>query len=177
MKIFVPGNHDWGFQTHTDEYKQKCEDLDITLLMDSGMQYKKVNFWGSPATPEFNNWAFNYARNPWESTMERPFIGNCWNKIPLNTDILITHGPPYGILDRNMNGMPCGCEILAETIGIVKPTMHLFGHIHEGNGVIVKGDITYVNASCLNASYRLYPVHYRRFDWEKVRNGERYGSY
>ena len=52
------------------------------------------------------------------------------NCIPEDTDIVITHGPPYGILDKIYNGQSVGCKILLNVIERVKPKVHIFGHIH-----------------------------------------------
>lgn len=55
-----------------------------------------------------------------------------WEKIPANTDILITHGPPKGHGDTSDQGVSCGCEELLARIKVLKPALHIFGHIHEG---------------------------------------------
>ena len=97
----------------------------------------------------FNNWAFNVERNSDE-------IEEIWNKIPDDTDVLITHGPPLGILDRTIHGQEVGCENLTNTIQQLKKLkIHLFGHIHEGYGMKQQSNITFVNASVLDVSYQL----------------------
>jgi hypothetical protein len=60
-----------------------------------------------------------------------------WERIPLETDILITHGPPRGHGDKNVTGECCGCADLLQRVQHVKPRLHLFGHIHEGSGCLV----------------------------------------
>ena len=69
------------------------------------MGYK---FYGSPWSPTFYNWGFNADRGP--------DILKWWKKIPTETDILITHGPPHKILDKCMNGFPAGCKDLLNEI-------------------------------------------------------------
>jgi predicted phosphodiesterase len=85
-KIFIAGNHDFGFEMHTDiaeEFKEKG----IIYLFDSEVIIDGVKFYGSPWQPEFYDWAFNLPRG--EKLAEK------WAKIPGNTDILITHGPAH----------------------------------------------------------------------------------
>jgi Icc-related predicted phosphoesterase len=56
-----------------------------------------------------------------------------WNQIPDDTDVLITHGPPYGYGDCVHHDYNVGCRDLLDTVKFrVKPQYHIFGHIHEG---------------------------------------------
>jgi Icc-related predicted phosphoesterase len=80
-----------------------------------------------------------------------------WGTIPPDTDVLITHGPPYGILDQVASERPVGDRDLLKRIGEIKPRAHVFGHIHEGYGSCIKESVRYVNASSLNEHYQ--PVH------------------
>lgn len=63
-----------------------------------------------------------------------------WNKIPEGIDILMTHGPPRGQLDRCSTGEECGCQHLKFAVQNLKPVVHLFGHIHEGYVVCLCSD-------------------------------------
>ena len=80
-------------------------------------------------------------------------------KIPEDIDILVTHGPPYGILDavNTFGGYVdhCGCEMLLARVAAIKPKLHVFGHIHEGAGSLKQDGIEYINASQLDGQYRL----------------------
>lgn len=78
-----------------------------------------------------------------------------WEKIPLNTDVLITHGSPYGILDYTKYKMNVGCEELLKKVKLIKPKCHLFGHIHEAYGVYNDEATTYMNGSILNEDYNI----------------------
>ena len=75
--------------------------------------------------------------------------------IPDDTAVLITHGPPFGIRDRNVTGEFTGCRDLLAAITRVRPRLHVFGHIHEGAGTQVHSALgtTFVNASMLGAGY------------------------
>lgn len=146
-KIFIAGNHDFFFEEHTEaEIKQILPD-NLTYLNDSGAQISTLNFWGSPIQPTFFNWAFNRDRGP--------EIAKHWAMIPAITDILITHGPPYGILDQTERGALVGCEELLSVVTERKPRIHVFGHIHEAYGIKKIGSTQFINASVLNLSYKL----------------------
>jgi len=105
-KIFIAGNHDFFFERETTSYIQKFIPENVIYLNDSACEINGVNFWGSPITPEFMNWAFNRKRGN--------EIAKHWKLIPKNTDVLITHGPPFGKLDTNANNYKTGCEICSK---------------------------------------------------------------
>ncbi|MBE0437442.1 MAG: metallophosphatase domain-containing protein [Methylomicrobium sp.] len=136
-KLVIAGNHDWPF-----EIVGKGAAINLLknaiYLEDESIEINGVNFWGSPWQPEFCDWAFNLPRGP--------RLAEIWDGIPSNTDVLITHTPPYGILDE-VFGEHVGCEALAVAVQRVRPKFHVFGHIHECHGVLKQGETTYVNAS------------------------------
>jgi len=143
--IFVPGNHDFCFE----QEQKMCNKLlskykNIKYLNDSGITIDNIKFWGSPVSPIFFNWAFN--RNPIE-------IKKHWNLIPKDTDILITHTPPFDILDKNISYQNCGCKNLLNTINSLKLKYHIFGHIHEDYGCKVNNETTFINCSIVNEDY------------------------
>eukprot|EP01130_Rhizamoeba_saxonica_P011879 TRINITY_DN494_c0_g1_i1.p1 TRINITY_DN494_c0_g1~~TRINITY_DN494_c0_g1_i1.p1 ORF type:complete len:101 (-),score=11.79 TRINITY_DN494_c0_g1_i1:77-379(-) len=80
-------------------------------------------------------------------------INNHWELIPSNIDILVTHGPPFGYGDDSNQGR-CGCQNLLTRVEVVKPTLHIFGHNHEGYGIQTNGETIFVNAASVNHSYR-----------------------
>lgn len=152
-KIFIGGNHDWGFQDNPNMCKELLEFYDkVTYLEDNmeviGDDYQTgVKVWGSPYQPEFCNWAFNLPRNGDE-------LKNKWEQIPNNTDILITHGPSWGKLDKVIGQTQnLGCELLSERIQTIKPKIHICGHIHSGYGYVFDGDTHFFNASILDERY------------------------
>ena len=73
-------------------------------------------------------------------------ISKHWKKIPANTDIQITHGPPYGILDKNRVGFSAGCPSLKRAVKRIQPKLHVFGHIHEDSGMVKLERTTFLNA-------------------------------
>jgi Icc-related predicted phosphoesterase len=167
-KIFIAGNHDFGFQDDNQKLRglltgyKTIDYLEDELMMVGEDYDNMVKIWGTPWQPEFHNWAFNLPRG--EKLKEK------WDMIPMNTDILITHGPPLGKLDYvrypNEN---VGCEELMKRVEEVKPKIHVFGHIHEGYGYVFDGNTHYINAAVLNGryEYRNKPV---TVDWDPETN-------
>lgn len=173
MKILIAGNHDWDFENNPQDYQDLFDSYGITYLNDSGCKYRGINIWGSPVQPEFCNWAFNRRRT-------KESIGKHWNLIPDNTDILITHGPPALILDKTYYDKEnAGCGLLWTKIQEIKPSLHIFGHIHEGRGVIIEktigSPITYVNSSSLDLHYHPWEDKVHCFKWNKVLLGDSRG--
>ena len=144
-KIFIAGNHDWYFEDDTTSHLKIPSN--IIYLNDSGCEIEGLKIWGSPIQPEFCNWAFNRERGK--------AIKKHWDLIPNDTDVLITHGPPYKIFDKVIRGGNVGCEELRKKVLEVNPLIHVFGHIHEGYGYYKDGVTTFVNASLLNHRYYL----------------------
>jgi Icc-related predicted phosphoesterase len=143
-KIFIAGNHDWSFVKETeiaDEYKEKG----VTYLFDSSVVIDGVKFYGSPWQPEFFDWAFNLPRGK--------ELAEKWNMIPDDTDVLITHGPAFGMLDWVMNGQRVGCEDLFNRVMQVKPKIHVCGHIHCAYGQKNFNGVEFLNASVLGERY------------------------
>lgn len=146
-KIFIAGNHDFYFEKASIAEIDNLIPDDIIYLNDSGVTINGIHIWGSPITPWFFNWAFNRQRG---ANIQRH-----WKLIPENTDILITHGPCFGICDTVINGNHAGCKDLAKKLHEIKTKVHLCGHIHEGYGQVQKGGTKFINASLMNESYEL----------------------
>lgn len=143
-KIVIAGNHDVTFETMPHIARASLQHA--TYLEDSGVEIDGFKIWGSPWQPRFCNWAFNVERG--EKLRQK------WEQIPERVDILITHGPPYGILDSVASGEHVGCEELLKAVDRVHPRLHVFGHIHESSGSRWAGDILFVNASICDGRYR-----------------------
>jgi Icc-related predicted phosphoesterase len=143
-KVFIAGNHDFGFEI-MDDIAPEYKELGVTYLMDKMVEIDGLKIYGSPWQPRFYDWAFNVNRGE--------AIAKKWENIPENLDILITHGPPFGILDDTIHGQRVGCEELYMKVTKVKPKYHVFGHIHYGYGMKMMEDTTYINASNLGERY------------------------
>jgi len=150
-KVFIAGNHDWGFQTEAVETSLQLKNYpEIDYLQDAmyvlGDDYTSaVKIYGTPWQPRFHDWAFNVNRGE--------ELAKKWESIPEGLDILISHGPPYSILDCTREGLHVGCEDLYIKIINVLPKMVVFGHIHEGYGYRSTNNISFFNASVLNSDY------------------------
>jgi Icc-related predicted phosphoesterase len=168
-KIFISGNHDFCFEKvnqphHKGDYdwlnnlmsSENLSQSDVTYLQDdfiiieSSEFSRPIKFYGTPWQPWFYDWAFNLPRFGDELQAK-------WSFIPEDTDVLITHGPPNGILDLVNNfrqpNRNVGCESLRFHVERVKPALNVFGHIHEGYGVKQVNDTLFVNASICTAGY------------------------
>ena len=145
-KVVIAGNHDWMFERHPGTARELL--TNAIYLENSGTELAGLKIWGSPVQPEFNNWAFNVARGA--------AIRRYWQMIPASTDVLITHGPPHGVLDTaHPTTAHLGCEELAEAVQKIRPMLHVFGHIHGGQGQLNSDGTLYVNASVVNEAYQL----------------------
>ncbi|KAM3082305.1 hypothetical protein ACMFMG_004749 [Clarireedia jacksonii] len=105
-----------------------------TFTLKSGSSF---NVYASPYTVGSGGWAFPYKSNedrfnaPNQTAANKISVSE--NPIPLGVHIVMTHGPPYSILDQ-VDGQNLGCPNLLRAISRVRPMMHCFGHIHEGHG-------------------------------------------
>jgi Icc-related predicted phosphoesterase len=144
-KIFIAGNHDFLFEKES-VFAKTLVPKNIIYLEDSGIEIEGINFWGTPVSKLFNNWAFN---RPEEKLLQH------WQAVPDNTDVLITHTPPYSIMDwvdwnRSHEGSP---TLYKEIFDRIKPKIHCFGNIHSGYGIKTMDGITFINASNLDDDY------------------------
>lgn len=145
-KVVIAGNHDGLIE----KGRVVIENENIHYLCDSGIVFEGMKIWGSPFTPTFLSWYFMRDRGA--------SIKKHWDLIPEDTDILMTHGPPHGILDLTSDNIHAGCEELRLAVERVKPKIHCFGHIHECGGKISEiGPTSFVNCSYVDERYR--PVH------------------
>lgn len=158
-KIVIPGNHDLIVEESPLTARAMMRDEGIHFLIDDEVVIDGVKFYGSPWQPWFHDWAWNAERG-------EP-LKRIWAKIPDDTDVLITHGPPFGVLDEVIYGnKSVGCEELRKRVLEVQPKVHVFGHIHEGYGYFSEGKTQYVNASILSHSGPLNPPQVVDFDVE-----------
>ena len=147
-KILVPGNHDkWCEQLENDDDLRHAVLPDrLHLLINESVEIEGVKFWGSPYTPEFFDWGFQlYGTEGYD----------LWNEIPENTDVLITHGPSMGVLDKLPTNESVGCPFLAQRIDELDIKAHLFGHIHDAYGMTSEDYYIAVNSSLLDENYKV----------------------
>lgn len=161
LKLLIAGNHDTSLDKicriegmSEEEYSKYHEDAleimtgplakeaRVTYLEEGTHRFTLNNgamftVYASPYTSGSGGWAFSY------KALEDRFNDACQvapdrisiaeNPIPSGVDIVITHGPPYSILDPS-DGDNLGCPNLLRAVSRARPLLHCFGHIHEGYG-------------------------------------------
>ncbi len=162
-KIFIAGNHD-GLLEHCDprvKAKEVCGvdfiNHGIEYLQDSGTEFNGYKIWGSPWTSWFEGLNPNCAAFTKKTEYE---LYQQWKLIPRDTDILITHNPPHGILDtvrdyHTRKEKNIGSLTLLQGLEEIQPKLHVFGHIHEHGGktVLLKGWMGDKNTQCMNVAW------------------------
>ena len=141
-KIFVPGNHDTSVEAGLVKFP-----LNIKVLIHEHREISGIKIFGSQYTPVYGKWSFMVDRNK---------LHRYWSIIGEDTDILITHGPPRGILDRNSQDEFTGCAALLKQVNRVLPSYHIFGHIHEECGKTLgfaNSPTLFMNASVTGVAY------------------------
>ena len=149
--VVIGGNHDrtlghenmLGFKmfTHAIYLENSKVEIDGKLI------------YGSPQTP----WTYQYVADMFAFGKKRGETK--WN-IPKTTDILVTHGPPFGFGDLLAEGSSdpnthIGDKNLLDNIMMIKPELNVFGHIHEGYGIYEEEYTTFINASVVDERYDL----------------------
>lgn len=131
--VFVAGNHDWIAERCSIEmqnYGKVWRQMQIYYLKDELIEIEGIKIYGTPWCHQFGNWAFMGSDS---------FIESQYEKIPEDTNILITHDAPdiadYGTVTTPWNPIPkrVGNPILAKYIYNIKPKFALFGHLHSGD--------------------------------------------
>jgi len=142
-KLVIAGNHDFMFDKQKDLAKGLLSNA--VYLEHHSYCIDDVKFFASPYHPKI--WG--------KFELERPELYPVWDMIPDDTDILITHGPPYGIRDESSlgKGGKVGDKALLDAIKRVRPVAHIFGHIHEGYGHSRIGSTHFFNVSICNVEY------------------------
>jgi len=155
-KIMIGGNHDnflqefKGIKDLSRVIGYDKDDTEFEYLCDSGTQIDGIKIWGTPWTktfPGINPRCCAFTKDL-DIQMKEKF-----DLIPNDIDILVSHGPPFGILDKNEDGHPCGSIPLLDTLNRVKPLYMVFGHIHEEGGKKILYKHIGPNTWCMNVSY------------------------
>lgn len=162
-KVFISGNHELGLDRGS--YRENKLDLinafaqggenEVYYLENSSVTIEGLNIYGSPYTPFFHDWAWNIPRG--EAIAEK------WAQIPEDTNILVTHGPAYGMLDlvnfEEGRDSHQGCEELKKRISQLKQLkIHAFGHLHLGGGNQFTSDgVVFANGAICTDDHR--PIH------------------
>jgi len=138
-KIFIAGNHDYCLEGKQQDVIQSFLPDNCHYLYNSGVTIGGINFWGVPF----------FFSDEVSGSYKQSIV-----QIPKETNVLITHRPPFGILDR-ANTITYGCPDLLQKVLEINPRYHLFGHIHDAYGIQETGDTTFVNAALVDEGYQL----------------------
>lgn len=147
-KLLICGNHEVWISNNQQLLQELCASRGIHLLHDRAMTIEGLKFYGTPYTPNFGRWAYM------KSELE---LVEVWDKIPLDTDVLITHGPARGILDLCPGGNVGSITLKSQLDLLWNLKLHVMGHIHESRGTqLVKNtnnQYLSVNASICGIPY------------------------
>lgn len=138
--LCIGGNHDFLAQSLYDSGKQVFKNA--IYLEDSAYQFRGIRFYGSPWVPDLYGWAYFLPDR--DRTVK-------WELIPDATDVLITHTPPLGVLDKPRSGHYVGCSLLRATVDRIRPKIHCFGHVHESRGFLTDSRTEFINATVVNS--------------------------
>ena len=166
-KVLIAGNHDMLLQNQDYRGPEGVVRYSFPYLQDSGTEFHGLKIWGTPWTKTFLGMNPDCMAFTCDTELQ---LARKWRQIPLDTDILITHSPPFGVMDQSSSLHRCGSKTLSRRIRDLKNLkLHVFGHIHEGHGHCWQYDETvnavdpkdpkpfghqYVNAAIMDENYR-----------------------
>lgn len=164
-KVVIAGNHELSFDQGDYRYHEASRkllayntDQTIHYLEDSGVELEGIKFWGTPWTPVLGYWAFNATTRtdaPFDMRSDPPLLEVKYGMIPKDTDVVICHGPPYGLVDRSTSDDRCGSiemrNLLENELSNVK--LFMSGHIHEARGYTINNDTHVCNVATLARDY------------------------
>ena len=142
-RVVIPGNHD----SVVEDASRRALITNATLLINETVEIMGLKLWGSPTTPLLGE-AFGVVSDTVRAKL--------YSRIPADTDILVTHGPPYGILDKAPGSHHHeGCNQLLAAVRKVKPMLHVFGHIHRAYGTESTNDTLFVNVALPDSGFEM----------------------
>lgn len=162
VRCYIPGNHDWFTEQNEEEARAMCTAAGIIFLNDESFTINGIHIYGMGSSPWFCNWSRNRARNQAEADLRHiKMMKTFTDKVPVGTNIFVSHGPAYGILDEvfRVNGdryTPprfVGCEDTLEAIKRVRPEYHICGHVHGSHGESNIDGTTHLNVSICDEIY------------------------
>ncbi len=153
FKIFIAGAHDHFFENEP-RLARRLIPAGVIYLEESGVELGGLKIWGSP---------FNSANHGSAFSQTEDKITDHWEKIPDDSDMVIIHTPPYGILDKNATGEHEGSKALLRKLVRVEPRYFIYGHRHSTHGHEYRYGIHFINASVTNAEFEI--AHKPVFQW------------
>ncbi|CAF3418125.1 unnamed protein product [Rotaria socialis] len=152
-KIFISGNMDGIGLEKRNLGKKNQKDREfyskknnVTYLENDHCVVEGLKIYGCPYTPKFVG-GFQYQRQSSDARI-------LWKNIPEDCDILVSHGPPAGILDKSSRGSHVGCADLRDAISL-RPSLKavVFGHVHHSYGFRQINKTWFINAAQYNGIY------------------------
>lgn len=144
-KLLICGNHEVEISKQPLQLlKKMCENEGIQLLHNSHTVIETFTIFGSPYCKKFGNWAYQ---------ADETDLGNIYNSIHPDTDILITHGPAYKQLDFCRGGHVGSTALQNKLNELKKVKLHVTGHIHESRGILIQDGRLTVNAAICGIPY------------------------
>ncbi|HEY3987924.1 MAG TPA: metallophosphatase domain-containing protein [Acidobacteriaceae bacterium] len=137
FKVVTCGNHEYPVQADPEGWRRRLSNA--TLLLNESVTIEGIKIFGSPITPLYGG-AFGMSN---EADREK-----LYSTIPADTDILMTHGAPQGVLDADQ-----GCAALRRTVLRIKPRLHCFGHVHSAYGTLSTKTTLFVNAAIVDEDF------------------------
>lgn len=128
-KVFIGGNHDFVLE-HRGRDRIDSDYIGAEYLQDSEVEVDGLRIWGTPWVPHLPNWAFH---------ADAARMQQAADDIPIGTDVVVSHGPPYGILDDLHPHAAhathrVGADFMESAMRHVEPALFVCGHIHEQVG-------------------------------------------
>jgi len=136
--VCTGGNHDHVLERA--RARRRAPFRNACYLEDEALQYRGLTIYGAPWVPGLPTHAFH---------KDRAGLADAWARIPAGVDILVTHTPPKGILDRSSKGASFGCPELTRELRRISPRVHCFGHVHASAGQTERGHTLFINASSI----------------------------
>jgi Icc-related predicted phosphoesterase len=146
--LFLPGNHDWAFQHTPLEAENFLKETipNIEIMHEREYTYDGYKFFGTSYQPYFGGWAYNI---PLYNE-----LAEFYDRIPEDTEVLLTHCPPKGILDSCIWDRVGSEELLQRLNKLNKLKLHCFGHIHYSHGLHFNGSTLYSNGAICTEEYK-----------------------
>lgn len=144
-KLLICGNHEVEISHHFEDLKKMCENEGIQLLHNSHTVIEGLIIYGSPFSRTFGHgWAY--------MTSEEG-LAEIYNNILPNVDIIVTHTPAYGRLDKCPNGNVGSTALLDRINELDSLKLHVTAHIHESRGTMIRNGYLTVNAAICGIPY------------------------
>lgn len=147
--ICILGNHDKYHQYWLDLVKT-CDKTNFHYLENSGIELDGIKYYGCPNVSNLPRWAFNDTTDP-----------TCWERIPDEVEVLISHSPPYRILDEVWQYGSKKLRLRVDELMNKNLKVNVFGHTHEDGGKKmtltspnIKREVLFVNAAICDIRYK-----------------------